>query len=552
MRSLSIAAVLAAATLAPAAQDPRGNAARAVLASMWQELRDGTIDLHGAATSGDRATTRRAELVECFSAIAQSIRGTEAAELLWPAAVLDVDPRADQGMLFVRCQPWFVRREARLAIAAVQPREDLLPWLQARLAKTGKDPETAPRNAAIEILGVLGGPEIKPLLLPLLRERDPAQRIALTRALAGACPGDADVARELVPLVDSNDDNVKITAIQHLGRLAQPFLDETVPPDARPAAPDDLAPLIIEAIGRRLVQDKSWQVRRAATTCLLRARNRLAVPHLIRGLKGEVARAGKERTAELVNSLQQALYQLTGQDIPATAVDQWEKYWASGGERMMIVAGDKKLERKDENKYVRYFSIDIKSERVLFIVDRSGSMLEPARLKGEYANLEAGQPKFDLVRQELEKVVRSLPEDATANVIFFGDDVRCWTLGRDERPRQMPMNDRNKSDLIAFIRLTAPAGSTNLYDALDTALRAAGRGLYDKYYGTDFDTVYLLSDGAPTAGAIVDTELILQRVREANQLRQVAIHTITFGDVNNAVFMGRLASENGGAHVHIE
>jgi hypothetical protein len=32
----------------------------------------------------------------------------------------------------------------------------------------------------------------------------------------------------------------------------------------------------------------------------------------------------------------------------------------------------------------------------------------------------------------------------------------------------------------------------------------------------------------------------------------VRIHTITFGDVNNAVFMGRLASENGGTHVHIE
>src|SRR5690606_20020863 len=97
-----------------------------------------------------------------------------------------------------------------------------------------------------------------------------------------------------------------------------------------------------------------------------------------------------------------------------------------------------------------------------------------------------------------------------------------------------------------------PNGPTNLYDALQAALGFGGRGLYDKYYGAGFDTLYVITDGAPTAGPITDKLEIRKRVREANQLRKVAIHCITFGDKNDTNFLGPMAEENGGRHIHIE
>jgi hypothetical protein len=41
-------------------------------------------------------------------------------------------------------------------------------------------------------------------------------------------------------------------------------------------------------------------------------------------------------------------------------------------------------------------------------------------------------------------------------------------------------------------------------------------------------------------------------VRETNRLRRIAIHCITFGDKNDTDFLGPLATENGGRHIHVD
>jgi len=64
--------------------------------------------------------------------------------------------------------------------------------------------------------------------------------------------------------------------------------------------------------------------------------------------------------------------------------------------------------------------------------------------------------------------------------------------------------------------------------------------------------MYVITDGAPTVGAIVDKEEIRRRVRETNRLRRIAIHCVTFGAKNDTDFLGPLAEENGGRHIHVE
>jgi hypothetical protein len=181
-------------------------------------------------------------------------------------------------------------------------------------------------------------------------------------------------------------------------------------------------------------------------------------------------------------------------------------------------------------------------------------MAEPVQLQARTTGAPGGEKttKAQIVVAELKKIIMSLPDGALVNFVVFSDDVRVW---RQEggHPALVRLDDESRDDLLGtFLDCLRPSGSTNLYDALDTALDFGGRGLFDKYYAAAFDTLYVISDGAPTAGPIVDKDEIRRRVREANQLRKIAIHCITFGDKNDTDFLKPMAEENGGRHIHVE
>ena len=154
---------------------------------------------------------------------------------------------------------------------------------------------------------------------------------------------------------------------------------------------------------------------------------------------------------------------------------------------------------------------------------------------------------------ELKKIILSLPDDTLFNIIVFSDEARVWRSRRDGLPSLEKLDDAARDDLLGhFLPSMRPQGSTNLYDALKLALDFGGRGLYDKYYQIGFDTLYILSDGAPSSGEVTDKDEIRRLVRQANLLKRLTIHTITFGDKNDTLFLKALAEENGGRHIHIE
>jgi hypothetical protein len=78
---------------------------------------------------------------------------------------------------------------------------------------------------------------------------------------------------------------------------------------------------------------------------------------------------------------------------------------------------------------------------------------------------------------------------------------------------------------------------TNVHDALELAFVLAGRGARDRYYPSAVDTIFFLSDGAPTRpGAdngrrmqADDPRQILSAVRRWNALGRVVVHTIALG-----------------------
>jgi Mg-chelatase subunit ChlD len=105
-----------------------------------------------------------------------------------------------------------------------------------------------------------------------------------------------------------------------------------------------------------------------------------------------------------------------------------------------------------------------------------------------------------------------------------------------------------KAEANSFADSRVPQGATNIYDALMKAFAMAGRGSHDDAYGVAVDTIFLLTDGQPTAGAIVQPGSILDEVRRINRLRRIKIHCIGIGDTDTS-FLRTLAAESGGTYV---
>ena len=103
----------------------------------------------------------------------------------------------------------------------------------------------------------------------------------------------------------------------------------------------------------------------------------------------------------------------------------------------------------------------------------------------------------------------------------------------------MQMDEDVRLQSIEFVKQLNPRGMTNVFDTLASALE-----------DPEVNTIYFLSDGAPTMGKITEPQGILDRIREINAERKVKIHTIGFHlDPGAASLMRRLAEENHGDFV---
>lgn len=341
----------------------------------------------------------------------------------------------------------------------------------------------------------LTDPEAVKVLVVGLQRMDPRSQSVIAFGLAGQPKNDEALEAAAKVLAGSRDARTQVACMELFSRHQ--------------------AKAGTEAILPNLDSNKLMCVQIAACRALANIRDRSSIPALIDYLeKWKSGRMKYEATA--------ALRSITGQTFNPDAAT-WRGWWEREGKTFVVaekgdppsfnaeLAGEKPPPGEEA---VTYYEVPITENRIVFLIDTSGSMQE------------GGTPnRLERAKQELKDLVARLPDRTLFNIVLFGQAV-------DRMVPNSPLvaaTKANKDAATRFIDSAKYAGSTPTMEALEEALLkiALVNGV---------ETVFLITDGAPNpmlhsrVSSINDyprgIAAIERRIRYINQVTHVRINTV--------------------------
>ena len=283
-------------------------------------------------------------------------------------------------------QPWRVQAMANQHLRTMTG-DGILPWLLGKLSAAGLRAQTKNKDQieAAATLRVLGGhPSVEAQLELMKACRSMPTELRVQAVNAMAKDPTLDLVPTLVELLKDAEPNIRIAAANAIGSALAPHVDETLgkKPDAAVAKTQADANARLEEL---LVRDQTWQVRSAAAFGLAVQKCKCVIPQLIKGLEAELGR--KKDPWAMDVRLHKILEGLTGQSVARGGIEPWKQFWAKEGASFAVrTVADQKAQKPKENRYAKFFDLEVESDRVLFVVDFSGSMAEPATLTGATTN----------------------------------------------------------------------------------------------------------------------------------------------------------------------
>lgn len=424
----------------------------------------------------------------------------------------------------------------KLMIAALSDRDTALNLRLILMDRFASDPSDLASEAYLDCL-ILRSPKVQRKAVEVLAARPDSEKARV----------------RLWSFLDADDPQLKLVAIEGLGKLSA--TDEKWQSRLRILMRDS-DPLSRRGAARALVfqpqadaaeallgmlEDRDWRVRLEVIRQLGAVRASASVEPLLTRMPLE--------TGRLRRAIAVALRDLTGEDH-GYSPDRWGSWWnGEGGPDYVLPSREEaaaKIAKLDASRASRdsvatFYSLPVYSDRVAFVVDTSGSMNAPTFLESEEKGSGRGGQvtAMDYARRELKTLIQRMPDGARCNLIFFHEDLDPWKRGLTE------LTERSRKKVIKFIENMEAEGGTALYD-----------GLIEAFEDPEVDTIYILSDGAPSTGDLVDPEEIRAAIAELNATREVEIHGV---DLSQASLMGRfarivplvrwLAEDSGGRYV---
>lgn len=218
-----------------------------------------------------------------------------------------------------------------------------------------------------------------------------------------------------------------------------------------------------------------------------------------------------------------ALKAVTGQDFNPDAAT-WDGWWKkneaefkAAQAKAPVFNEELKGEKpdKDNKEGLTYYEIPLTENRIVFLLDTSGSMTQ------------GGKPnRFEKARDQLKDLVMRLDENKVLfNIIAYSSNVRRWN-------KQAPLvqaNAANKKLACQFLDDSRPGGGTQTMSGMEEALREVA-------FINGVETIFLITDGAPQPMMHSNVKTIAElpkgnsdirrRMKWINQVLKVRIHTI--------------------------
>ena len=162
------------------------------------------------------------------------------------------------------------------------------------------------------------------------------------------------------------------------------------------------------------------------------------------------------------------------------------------------------------------------AKEIIFVLDKSGSM--------------SGK-KIQQLKEAFNEIINQLPEQDSFNIVMFDQTIKKY------KEELIAVSEKNKADAVNYINGIQAGGSTNINEALTTAL--------DMFMITETKVpiIVMLTDGLPTAG-VTNTQTIRENIKNENSAG-VSIFCLGFGFDVDFEFLKAMALENYGMAIRI-
>jgi hypothetical protein len=348
--------------------------------------------------------------------------------------------------------------------------------------------------------------EIVQALIEFVGRESSAERFspALARAIAFLAEArQAEATEKLNSLLKSADFRIAMIAADQISVAENP---------------DFLEPIMKLADRRDF--PLHYGFRRCIVDAVARYRDKSAVDFLLAKLEN----SDGQLKYEIAISLQRT----TGQEFGGIAAD-WRTWWHSNRDQFQFASSTSrarsvalKVAPKPipwDDARPSFYGMTIYAKRVVFVIDRSGSM--------ELAI--DGETRLARAQQELQKAIQALSPTDYFNIVAFDERMEVF------QSRLVSASGEHKKEGIRFAWGLDPRGATACYEPLKMGLAASN----------DLELILFLSDGEPTAGALVEPAAIVTAITNHNLTQRTTINTLGIdARDSHETFLKNLAEKN--------
>ena len=203
---------------------------------------------------------------------------------------------------------------------------------------------------------------------------------------------------------------------------------------------------------------------------------------------------------------------------------------------------------------VRFYGIPIVGDRILFVVDTSGSMADPLDLRP--ADQQDRFSKIGRTRTELIKTIEALGDHKRFNAVFFDDSVHALFK------ELVPATRENRLKAVSRIKGLSGSGWTDFGAAVLAAFgkRRMGEAIplprapvAVRHASTRRrilpDQIVLLSDGMPSKGQMFLPADAVDEINRLNRALDIRIDAVALGHESDPFLLEEIARENRGVLV---